>query len=80
MLKNPTIAVILVTCYLVIYYMLFHANASFEVLATMFIISPLLLVWMVVVVLKYGKYNGRELKEEEEWGYEDTPRDRLGTF
>jgi hypothetical protein len=80
MLKNPTIAVTMVTAYLVLYYMLFYLNAAFEVLALMFILSPLLLVWMVVVVLKYGKYNGPGLKEGEEWGYQDRARDELGVF
>ena len=46
----------------------------------MFILSPILLVWMVVVVLKHGKYNGPELKGGEEWGYQDKARDELGVF
>jgi hypothetical protein len=80
MLKNPTIAVTFVSAYLVMYYMLFYLNASLEVLALMFILSPILLVWMVVIVLKHGKYNGPELKEGEEWAYQDKARDELGVF
>jgi hypothetical protein len=26
---------------------------------------------MVYNVIRYGKYTGRELKEDEEWGYEN---------
>lgn len=35
---------------------------------------------MVYSVLKYGKYSGKELAEDEEWGYEDTNKEELDTF
>ncbi len=38
-----------------------------------FSLSPLFVIWMVWVVLKYGTYDGRELKEGEEYGYGDRP-------
>ncbi len=34
-------------------------------------ISPLLVIWMVWVVLKHGTFEGRELAEQEEYGYAD---------
>jgi len=46
----------------------------------LFAISPVLVVWMVYSVLRYGTYIGRELKPGEEWGYEDKNRDDLGRF
>ena len=69
-----------VTLYLLIYTVLFQAGASVDILLTMFLFSPFLVIWMVYVVLKYGKFNGRELKQDEEWGYSDRSRDTLGTF
>ena len=80
MFKNPAFVVGFVTIYLLIYTILFQASAGINILMTMFILSPFLVIWMVYVVLKYGKFRGRELKEDEEWGYSDRSRDTLGTF
>jgi hypothetical protein len=45
----------------------------------MFLVSPFLLIWMVVTVLKSGKYEGPELGENE-FGYQDKNKDDLGIF
>ncbi len=37
----------------------------------LFALSPFVVVWMAVTIMKYGKYNGHELGENEEWGYQD---------
>lgn len=71
MLKKPTLAAIIVTLYLVVYYILFQAGAPEDIILTMFALSPFLVIWMVMTILKYGKYEGPELKEDEEWGYQD---------
>ena len=80
MLKNPAFVVVFVTVYLLIYTVLFQNLASMNVLMTMFMLSPFLVIWMVLVVLKYGKFKGRELEDDEEWGYSDRLKDTLGTF
>lgn len=80
MLRSPRFVVIFVTAYLVVYTMLFHAGASFNILGTMFLLSPVLVIWMVYTVLKYGKFEGKELKEGEEWGYSDRSKETLGVF
>ena len=80
MLKNPGFVVAFVSLYLLIYTVLFQAGTDFSILMTMFVLSPFLVIWMVYVVLKFGKYNGRELKEDEEWGYGDRSRETLGVF
>jgi hypothetical protein len=36
-----------------------------------FSISPLVIITMVYLVLKDNGYKGRELNENEEWGYQD---------
>ena len=41
--------------------------------ALVFSVSPILIIWMVWVVLKYGEYNGEELEDEQEFGYVDRP-------
>jgi hypothetical protein len=80
MFKKPSFAVISVTLYLLIYTVLFQSGTSIDILMSMFSLSPFLVIWMVYVVLKYGKFNGRELNPDEEWGYSDRSRDTLGTF
>ena len=71
MLRNPAFATSIVTAYLALYYILFYAGASENIITTMFACSPFLVIWMVITILKYGKYTGKELGEQEEWGYED---------
>ncbi len=36
-----------------------------------FLALPFLMIWLLYSVIRYGKYQGRELAEEEEWGYAD---------
>ena len=71
MLRNPAFATTFVTVYLVIYTVLFHTGASENTLTILFAISPLLVTWMAITILKYGKYSGEPLGDEEEWGYQD---------
>lgn len=80
MLKNPGFVVAAVTLYLVVYTVLFHTGASMNVLVSMFLVSPVLVLWMVYVVLKYGKFDSKELEPDQEWGYSDRSRESLGTF
>lgn len=72
MLRNPILSTTLVTVYLLIYNALFFTGASLTVLVTMFIISPFLVIWMALTILKDKNYKVRELKEGEEWGYADS--------
>lgn len=78
--QNHRFSVVFVTIYLVIYTLLYQSGASLKVLGTMFLLSPFLVVWMAYTILRYAPYNGRELKEDEEWGYQDKNKDELGIF
>ena len=80
MIRNPVFAASFVTVYLLIYTVLFHTGASYPILVTMFAISPFLVIWMVYVVIRFGKYSGPELQPDEEWGYQDKKREDLGIF
>ncbi|HSB92256.1 MAG TPA: hypothetical protein VLC28_04025 [Flavitalea sp.] len=80
MLKNPGFVAAFVSIYLLVYTVLFQAGAEFNILMTMFILSPFMVAWMVYVVLKFGKFNGNELNAGEEWGYSDRSRESLGVF
>ena len=72
MLRNPIISTTLVTVYLLIYNALFFTGASLDVLVIMFLLSPFLVIWMALTILKDKKYKVRELEEGEEWGYADS--------
>lgn len=72
-MKNHKLATAFVTVYLLVYTVLFHAGAPLPVLGWMFVLSPFLVTWMAYTIIRYGTYNGRELREHEEWGYSDKP-------
>lgn len=76
MLRNARFATTIVTVYLAVYCILFLIGLG-SIMSIMFTFSPIMVIWMVVTVLKNGKYTGTALKEDEEWGYEDKSRDEF---
>lgn len=78
--QNHRLVTLLVTLYLIIYSLLHQSGASLQLLGAMFLASPFLVIWMAYTILKYASYNGPELKEDEEWGYQDKNKDELGVF
>ena len=80
MFRHPILATIVVTTSLLLYHV--FSILGFAVIFTtiIFFLSPLLMIWMVLNVLKEKNTNVRELKEDEEWGYCDRDKDSLGMF
>jgi hypothetical protein len=78
--QNHKLVTLIVTLYLVIYTLLHQSGASLQVLGIMFLLSPFLVIWMAYTILRHATYNGKELKEDEEWGYSDKDKDDLGIF
>jgi Ca2+/Na+ antiporter len=78
MLRNPVFAISAVSAYFLAYLLLIFFNSLFNVVILMFSLSPFLIVWMAYIIIRYGKYTGTELKEDEEWGYEDKKKEELG--
>lgn len=74
-MRNPKIVIGVVSVYLLLFTVLGQLNADISLMLLMFSISPIVVVWMVYTVLRYGIYPGKELKENEEWGYEDFRKD-----
>jgi hypothetical protein len=64
-MKNHKFATIFVTFYLVIFTVLTHLNIPLWLIGLMYCLSPLLVIWMVITVLKYASYNGKQLAEDE---------------
>ena len=79
MLPKDILAVCIATVYLLVYGVLLQFNNTREFGIWMFLFSPILMGWTAYTVLKYGKYNGPELGEEE-FGYTDKAKDELGVF
>ena len=71
MLRSPAFAATFATVYLVLYIHFILTGAPDGVVNILFAFSPFVVVWMAVTIMKYGKYNGPELGENEEWGYQD---------
>ena len=67
-------AVLLLNCWLIL-----SGNRS-GLTSSLFFLSPFLLIWIAYSILKYGKFEGKELKDNEEWGYADKDKNELGVF
>lgn len=79
-MKNHKVAIIFVTAYLIIFSVAGRLGTPLHVMFLLFSLSPILVLWMVYSILKYGKYTGKILAENEEWAYQDIDKDKLGTF
>ena len=64
-MKNYKLVTAIVSIYLLVYTILQQMGASLTVLAVMFALSPVLILWMTFTILRYAPYKGPELKEAE---------------
>lgn len=67
------------TAILVLYTILTALNGPIRITGFLFMISPLLIIWMVISVLRV-KSNVKDLADGEEWGYADKKKEDLSTF
>jgi hypothetical protein len=80
-MKQPMPAsVFVVSGFLVLYVLVRSTHAPASIGLGMFVLSPILLLWMVISVLKSKNFTGKELNEGEEWGYADKRKEELGMF
>lgn len=80
MFRKPYFVTIVATLYFSIYQFISITGYSELVNYFMFGGAPFLLLWLAFTIVRHGKYTGPELKENEEWGYQDKDKDSLGTF
>lgn len=80
MLKRPSFAIAIASLYVIVYYVMYAYVQDFRYVIWMFMGAPFVLGWMAYTIIRFGKYNGMDLKEGEEWGYADKSRDSLGIF
>jgi len=79
-MKKSSRASLIVTVYLVAYYIMAHMGVPENLLLAMFALWPIMVIWMVITVLKDTSHPVQELKENEEWGYLNKDKRTLGTF
>lgn len=79
MRKNPIFVVLFVTAYLAVYTALTQFAPMFNIAFAMFLFGPVLILWLVYTVLRFGSYPGKDLGEEE-FGYLDKNKADLGIF
>lgn len=73
MLKRPDILAVLLTFYLLAYVVMLQLNILPNVTMIMFSLSPFLVLALAFSILRYGNYDGKDLEESEQWGYQDRP-------
>ena len=77
---NAKTAVSILTIYLITYVILFVTGFSVTIAIYMFLVYPVLLVWMVYSVLTDEQYEYPDLGDNEEWGYLYKAKNELGIF
>lgn len=75
MLRSPAAATVLSSLYLLAYLVFFYGGYA-NVVFMMFLAAPAVLIWLAYTIIRYGKFEGPELEEGEEWGYSDRPKKR----
>ncbi|MBL7744561.1 MAG: hypothetical protein JNN00_13910 [Chitinophagaceae bacterium] len=74
------IPVYIVSALLLLYLVLLTVNAPLIITGLLFSISPFLVIWMVIAVLRSKTFTGKDLQEDEDWGYTDKNKEDLGMF
>jgi hypothetical protein len=77
---NNNLSAAVVTFLLLLYVILLATGWSPPLTGLIFFLSPFAVIWMVYRVIRYDTYHGKELKENEEWGYSDKNKDDLNMF
>ena len=74
-MRNPRFSILFVTTYLLVYAIVASFTDYFQWALIMFIFSPILILWMVYTVLKYGKPSNKTFDEHfyEDFDYRKIP-------
>jgi hypothetical protein len=70
-MKPYSISILITTLLLLVLSILTSLGKYIPLAFLIFSISPIAIFLMVYLTLKDKGYKGRELKEDEEWGYQD---------
>lgn len=79
-MNRSVIVAIIATLYLLVYVIFYVLGAGSGLVTILFTLSPLVVLWLVLTVLKDDSVPVRELEDGEEWGYADREKETLGLF
>jgi hypothetical protein len=79
-MKRYETAIILATAYLLLYVVIFQLDAPLWLLFLLFMLSPIPVIWMAYQILRNAFYNGPLLGKDDEFGYQDVDKNKLGLF
>lgn len=71
-MKNPVIVIAIATLFVILFNASPHLGIPDEVIIAMFILSPVVVIYMVYVVLKYGKPSQHTFEERFYDDYDHT--------
>ena len=80
MIRKPSFAVAVVSVILVVYCVFIGFHIFLPVAFFIFAASPFLLIWLMYTIIRLGVFDGRELRADEEWGYQDKSKSELDVF
>ena len=78
--RKEIIHVIIVSIVLLLYCGMIISGKESGLTSLLFTLFPFILLWIVFSILRHGKFEGKELEEQEEWGYSDKDKNELGVF
>ena len=78
--RKEIIPVIIGSIVLLLYCWLIVNGKGSGLTSFLFTLIPFILLWIVYSILKHGKFEGKELEDQEEWGYTDKDKNELGIF
>jgi hypothetical protein len=79
-ISASTAVTTIVTSILVFYNVMIYNSGLSDLVISIFCISPFLMIWLVLTILKDGVYKGPELPPGEHWGYQDRKNEELNVF
>ncbi|RYY15925.1 MAG: hypothetical protein EOO04_27820 [Chitinophagaceae bacterium] len=65
---------------MIVYNVMLYMSGPTDLVLMIFCMSPILMIWLVLTILKTGKYDGPELSPGEHWGYQDKKKEELNVF
>lgn len=77
-MNRASFAVLFSSLYFLVYLLVLQL-AYYQLTWSLFLFSPFIILYVAYSVIRYGKYSGKELEDDEEWGYEDFDKDKPGT-
>lgn len=70
-MRTPHFVIVFATIFLLVYVLLINLEANAGLVMGMFTFSQVMVIGLAYVVVRHGVYDGKNLSQDEEFGYED---------